>query len=510
MRASTSLLGGDKNYQQIMSDIDSAIKYHSSIKYKSAYDSMAEMYSLRAKVDILYGNYQQAMNDLENAIKIDLSNTNHVFNTGGVKPEDDSNPTTLQKKDLDLIIAKYPDDYRVYMFRGVLYIFFTTYGEKYYMPALNDLKQAKKINPNSALVSYLLGFMYQKATFWTKAAWADVSDITGAKGGFREQANKVALNYFEEAIKLDPKFTDAYIQVAESLYSLKRYSEAISNYDRVIELTPDNAAAYNDRALAKTYINDYYGAIDDFSKAIEFKKSNPNKSFGLDNTYANRAAAYVKVNNYDSAIDDYSRAIGLNFAWRVFAISIPQIRAIYPEFNGVSDQDLLEGLRQKYFSNMSSSDFISNYKENNNKTGCDFVFATLYSNRADVYINKLDFKRATREYARATNCDADYVSTLDRWKIISKISDSEYSVDIQTIDFSQGNTVSLWVKILNTNAQNFSQQNYQIDCSGRKIKSASATNYNASGHVIYTSPSQDWQNIVPESIGEILYKGMCN
>jgi tetratricopeptide (TPR) repeat protein len=129
LRATVSILVGDEDYQKILSDIDHAIKIHSSNKYKSAYNSTAGMYSLRAKVDILSGNYQQAVNDLETAIKTDPSNTNEVFNTGSVKPEDDSNPTALQKKDLDLLVTQYPDDYRIHIFRGLFYSFFTTFDE---------------------------------------------------------------------------------------------------------------------------------------------------------------------------------------------------------------------------------------------------------------------------------------------------------------------------------------------------------------------------------------------
>ena len=79
-------------------------------------------------------------------------------------------------------------------------------------------------------------------------------------------------------------------------------------------------------------------------------------------TYENRAAAYAKVMNYENAIDDYGTAIGLKFASVVFLMSLPQIRSLYPEFADLSDQVLLEGLRQKYFPNMSSADFVDNYK----------------------------------------------------------------------------------------------------------------------------------------------------
>ena len=287
---------------------------------------------------------------------------------------------------------------------------------------------------------------------------------------------------------------------------MKRYSEAIPYYDKVIELNPNDAGAYNDRGEAKTYTNHFYSAIDDFSKSAEIKKLNPNSSLYLPITYENRAAAYVKVMNYDSAIEDYSRAIGLTFATQVLLMSVPQIRAIYPELNDLSDQDLLEWLRQKYFSNMSAADFSSLYQKNS-KPFEDFILAGLYSSRGDTYLRAGNFKRATAEYARALHDWSKY--TLDRWKIISKTPDSEYSVDIKTLNFAQGNMVSLWVKDLSNDSKNYNLINYQIDCSGRKIKSLSGTGYDSAGKVIFTNGEQSWQSIVPESLGEMLRDGMC-
>lgn len=505
LRATVSILTGEKDYQKILSDIDNAIKFHSSDKYTSSYGTTAGMYGLRAKVDILSNNYQQAIDDLEAAVKIDPSSTNEIFNTGGVKPEDESNPTAIQKSDTDLLVAKYPDDYRTYVFRGMFYYSFTNFGEQYFTPTLYSLSQALKVNPNSALANYLIGTVYQKEAFWTKAAASDISDITGASGGYRERTNAVALQYFAQAEKVDPSFPYTYSQIAEQFYSLKKYSEAIPYYDKVIELQPENAGAYNDRALAKTYINDYYGAISDFDKAVELKKSKPSINLGLDNTYENRAAAYLKVANYDNAIQDYSRAIGLEFAQQIILMPLSQIRSMYPEFSNISDQDLIEGLRQKYYSNLSSADFNSQLQKNE-QPNKEFVLGDLYAKRGDAYLLLQNFRKASQDYTRAVAKDS--VSILDRWRLISKTPDTEYYVDAQTLNFGSDN-VSLWAKILNINTQGYSQQNYQFDCSGRKIKSAAATNYNSVGNVVYTSPAQDWQSIVPDSIGEVLYNGMC-
>ena len=56
----------------------------------------------------------------------------------------------------------------------------------------------------------------------------------------------------------------------------------------------------------------------------------------------------MKVRDYERAISDYGHAIGLHFSSAVFLMSLPQIREIYPEFEEISDADLLEGLGRSF------------------------------------------------------------------------------------------------------------------------------------------------------------------
>jgi tetratricopeptide (TPR) repeat protein len=283
-----------------------------------------------------------------------------------------------------------------------------------------------------------------------------------------------------------------------------RFSEAIPYYDKVISLDPTRFGTWNDRALAKTQTGDYYGAIDDFSEAI--KLSNAEDDSAKANVYKNRAVAYAKAGIYQNAVADYSKAIGKTFALRVFLMTVPQIRQMYPELNVISDQDLLEGLRRKYYPNMNRADFVGQYKKNKVPFE-DIVLAALYEGRGDAYLRERDFKRASYEYARALHCDSTYV--LDRWKVISKSPDSELSVDVQTFSFVEGKPVSLWLKTQNVGSKRYTEENYQIDCSASKMKSVSTVSYDAYGNVMGTTAQQEWEAIVPESIGEVLHDDVC-
>src|SRR5262249_11526771 len=154
----------------------------------------------------------------------------------------------------------------------------------------------------------------------------------------------------------------------------------------------------------------------------------------------------------------------------------PQLRTLYPEFANIPDRDLLEGLRQKYFPNMNSADFADNYKHdavNKNeekKPLKEFVLGDLYTSRGDTYLAQGHFKMAAKDYYPAVYQGS--VSIGDRWRLLLKDPGNEYYVDAQTFSFSADKS-SLWIKMVSPRNKSYSQQNYQIDCSGRRIRSLS-------------------------------------
>jgi tetratricopeptide (TPR) repeat protein len=499
LRATLSVTVGDRDYHNILADINRAIQLKAEGQSPSAYESVNVMYAFRGRVHFLFGHPADCISDLEKAVTMDVQNANEVISTGDVKPEDNTNPTSMQKADYDALIAQYPKDYRVYMLRGLFYGSFL--GEQYYFPAFEDLKKASQLNPKSALVKYFLGRITNKTTFLTEAAARDISDITGEKGGFKERTYSTALSYFKAAAELDPAFIPAHAQIAESLYSLKRYSEAIPYYDKVIELDPMNAPAYNDRGLSKTFTGNYNEAIRDFSKAIELKTLS-----SLENTYENRADAHVKLGEYDKAIADYGAAIGLSLRNLVFLMSVAQIRSMYPEFSHISDQDLLEGLRQKYFPNMSPEDFRGNYAKKD-KPFDEFVIAGVYEKRGDAYLAHGHFREAIGEYSRE-RCICNFMPS-DNWRAFRKNANTEFLIDTTTIDLQGKINPSVWIREVSPKSGAYNQENYEFDCVNQKFRLLEVMSYDSHGNQRNSSGKQNWQPIDPKTIGEILYRGLC-
>ena len=96
-----------------------------------------------------------------------------------------------------------------------------------------------------------------------------------------------------------------FFEQGNSFFKQKKYTEALSYFDKAIEENPKNSRAYNNRGVAKRALNDTKGAITDFSKAIEMNDKNVS-------AYKNRGLAYVSINQYREAYNDFSSVLYYN------------------------------------------------------------------------------------------------------------------------------------------------------------------------------------------------------
>ena len=84
-----------------------------------------------------------------------------------------------------------------------------------------------------------------------------------------------------------------------------QYDQAIAYFDKAIDLNPKHSDAYNNRGLAYLYNAQHDKAISDFSKAIEI---NPNDAYA----YNNRGDAFAIKGHFNKAIADYDQTIEIN------------------------------------------------------------------------------------------------------------------------------------------------------------------------------------------------------
>jgi len=78
-----------------------------------------------------------------------------------------------------------------------------------------------------------------------------------------------AIDDFNNAIKIDPEYEEAYNNRGISYAELGKHENAIEDFTKAIEIDPEFAEAYINRGISYFELKLYEKAIDDFTKAIE-------------------------------------------------------------------------------------------------------------------------------------------------------------------------------------------------------------------------------------------------
>jgi len=127
--------------------------------------------------------------------------------------------------------------------------------------ALRALSRARELAPDSPEAHLAAGYYHLWMERDTKAAlaefeaasgaWPNNADVQGAKGElFRLHGDwQQSFNAFQTASSLNPRDGSAMVEVAETLWWMRRYPEALEAADRAIALAPDQAWAYLTKAF---------------------------------------------------------------------------------------------------------------------------------------------------------------------------------------------------------------------------------------------------------------------
>lgn len=503
MRITLSCEIGAKDAPLAVADIDELIRLQKLAVNENAQPvllSQSELLKMKAKLEYDAGNHKKALEDLYAAVLWDVRNADNVLNSGGVAPENKSERCSWCKPDLDQLVKDYPTDYRVYALRGLHYAVFARFDEKnkYALTAAADYNRAAVLNPRSPLPHYFLGKLYL----------GSLAVLFGTDPNTKDKRAK-ALAAYDEAVQIDPHFTEGYFERAELYLELKQYRNAIKDFDKVIDSNAKVQGAYHDRGVARLESNDFYGAISDFSSAIDNKLADPRLA------YENRADAYVRVHDYSNAIKDYTQAIKIEFGAALFLMNIAQVKKLYPEYENVSDDRLCQKLHAMFFRNMKYEDFAKELTDVNVKKGDfdSFVIPNLLVKRADTYLQAGDYRRAIADYRRTANGFEYGRKTTDRWHLVANGSPDLY-IDSETAEFDNQNLPNFWVKLVDTKPSTkgaYTVEHWAVDCRLRRVKLFSVLRYDAKGNAIGANDHETaWDSTVPDSLGEQLYRGTCH
>lgn len=114
-----------------------------------------------------------------------------------------------------------------------------------------------------------------------------------------------ALDYCENALKLDPKSSSSWNLKGMILEDLGRYQDAIDAYDEAIALKPTNHVAYTNKGNALKHLVRYEEALQAYDQSL---KVNPSYAY----TYLNKGNLLSMMERYDDAIRTLESAISHN------------------------------------------------------------------------------------------------------------------------------------------------------------------------------------------------------
>jgi serine/threonine protein kinase len=116
-----------------------------------------------------------------------------------------------------------------------------------------------------------------------------------------------ALDNYNKAIELNPKYADAYRNRGTLKFGqFDDLSGALADYSKAIELDPQcDSSDYNNRGMVKENLHDISGALSDYSKAIEIDPK-------CNIAYSNRGLLKGSLNDITGALADFNKAIEID------------------------------------------------------------------------------------------------------------------------------------------------------------------------------------------------------
>ncbi len=161
-----------------------------------------------------------------------------------------------------------PKNPELYIVRGDVYFYLLNDGSK----AISNYNQAKVLAPASPEATLRIGQLWLRARQYT-----------------------TALNYYQEAVKIDSTFAPAYRELGSLLSRAGRPEEAKKNFQRFLELSRNTAAR-------KQYVNTLI-ELKDYNEAII--QLNEIKKVDTDDNDVNRALAYsyFETQQYDKGLE---------------------------------------------------------------------------------------------------------------------------------------------------------------------------------------------------------------
>lgn len=176
----------------------------------------------------------------------------------------------------------------------------------------------------------------------------------------------------------------------------------------------------------------------------------------------------------------------------------------------MSDEALIRKIKALFWPQFEYSELAKQLIEGEGKWQISMV-NDLYEKRGDVYLRSGDFRRGVLDFNRIFKGIPNLAGTVGRWRLLGATpTGQENYVDVKSVEFADNGPARLWLKTVNKN-KSYTAQSYDLDCKTRRLNLTSTAVYNKDDEIVSSSDlSVGWQRIIPETMGEQLFNGMCS
>jgi tetratricopeptide (TPR) repeat protein len=177
-----------------------------------------------------------------------------------------------------------------------------------------------------------------------------------------------AIRDFSEAIRLNPNFAEAFIHRGNARFKNGNPELAITDFSDAIGIDARNAAAFKARGMARLYNADEDGALDDLSKAIQIAEAEAARLPVIDLFFARRTRAGIHSRKQAGDRELFDLSAMLDAYWK--------------------NPDLADALKANY-----------------GVQGATSLMATIYRQRAALYIQRANADGAIADLSLALQLD---------------------------------------------------------------------------------------------------------
>lgn len=273
-----------------------------------------DLYFRRSELFYEREAYDQAIEDLARVLKLDSTNLKAHHLLADVYLDDFQSARALST--MQRAAALYPDSIQTKLKLSEFQLIL-----KQYDGALQTLADIMKINPGNPEALFMLGMVYRDQGKTEQAIGAfqsavernpDMSEAWVILGDLMDRTkNPLAIQYFDNAIRVDPTNIAAHHAKAYYLQNNERIDEALEIYKHIHTLDPQYPEAYLNAAILMMYKDSLDAAMKELDILGGIEPANPATWFYKGKIYQFRGQKDIARQAFEQALKldpDYLQA----------------------------------------------------------------------------------------------------------------------------------------------------------------------------------------------------------